>query len=42
MIVTLSGDPPRDPTREESTARYRELMACLGRSGPDPAREGAE
>ena len=40
--MTLSGDPPRDPTREESTARYRELMARLGRSGPAPARERAE
>lgn len=40
--MTLSGDPPRDPTREESTARYRELMAYLGRPGPAPARERAE
>ena len=32
--IALSGDPPRDPTQGESTARYRELMAHLGQSGP--------
>ena len=31
--MTLSGEPPRDPTREEATARYRELMGYLGQSG---------
>ncbi len=37
--MTLPGEPPRDPTRADAMARYRELMAHLGRSGPDSGRE---